>query len=72
MATTDLILAKDPYGLEADVEVMNPGEWVTFTLDEPLVIDHPGLVYVAHKREAADDPAVIFDNSTQKVAHPIR
>jgi hypothetical protein len=27
------------------------GEWLTYVLDEPVVLDHPGLVYVAHLAE---------------------
>ena len=42
---------------------VNPEEWVTYTLDEPIEVDQPGLVYVAHKREYPDDPAVLFDGS---------
>ncbi len=42
---------------------VRPGEWVTFTLPEPVVVEHPGLVYVANHREYPDDPALLFDLS---------
>ena len=39
------------------------GEWVRYVLDEPVEIDHPGLVYVSHLRSGADDSAWLFDNT---------
>jgi enediyne biosynthesis protein E4 len=41
-----------------DTEV---AQWLTFTLDPPLEVDHPGLFYVAQHREYTDDPAFLFD-----------
>lgn len=43
----------------ADVE---PGEWVTFVLDEPVEVSHPGPLYVGHKRSDGG-PAWLFDTS---------
>ena len=43
-----------------DVE---PGQWVTFALPEPVEVAHPGLIYVGHKREGAQAPAWLFDTS---------
>ena len=41
-------------------------EWVTFTLEEPLEVTHPGLVYVAQRRAEPDDPAFLFDGSSSE------
>jgi hypothetical protein len=38
--------------------------WVTYALDEPVEMDQPGLVYVAHRREGPDQPGFWFDGST--------
>ncbi|MAD60537.1 MAG: hypothetical protein CMH49_03345 [Myxococcales bacterium] len=63
--------ARDPLWLGSRCRGdLNPQEWVTYTLEEPIMIEHPGLIYVAHKRETADDPAVIFDNSTAESCAP--
>ena len=42
---------------------LNTEEWITFTFDEPVDIAHPGLVYVAHHRDGAEDAALFFDGS---------
>ena len=42
---------------------LDPGEWVTFVLDEPVEIDHPGLVYVGHLRDHPRDQAFLFDGT---------
>lgn len=42
---------------------IRPGEWVTYRLPEPVTIDHPGLVYVAHRREGEGDAAWLFDGT---------
>ena len=39
------------------------GEWLTYTVDEPIELDHPGLIYVAHLREGAGDQAWSLDDS---------
>ncbi|MFT7621908.1 MAG: hypothetical protein ACI9WU_001073 [Myxococcota bacterium] len=39
-------------------------EWVVYAFDEPVTIDHPGLVYVAHPRQGDDDAAWLFDGSS--------
>ncbi len=39
------------------------GEWVTFVLDEPVEIDHPGLVYVGSLRDHPRDQAILFDGN---------
>lgn len=38
--------------------------WVDYVLPEPVTIEHPGLVYVAHRRENRRDAAWLFDGST--------
>jgi hypothetical protein len=38
-------------------------EWVTFVLDEPVVVEHPGLVYVGNRREGEGAPGWMFDGS---------
>lgn len=40
------------------------GEWATYVFGQPVEIDHPGLVYVAHTKEGIDDPSWRFDVST--------
>jgi hypothetical protein len=40
-----------------DVE---PGEWVTYALDQPVELAHPGLLYVAHQTEP-QLPVFAFD-----------
>ncbi len=42
---------------------ITPDTWVTFTLREPVVVEHPGLVYVAHRRDLPDAPAWRFDGT---------
>ncbi len=37
--------------------------WVTYLLDEPVEVAHPGLVYVAHWRAGEGEPAFSMDNS---------
>jgi len=37
-------------------------EWTTYVFDEPIAIDHPGLVYVAHRSEPGE-PTWWYDNS---------
>ncbi|MBI5478001.1 MAG: VCBS repeat-containing protein [Deltaproteobacteria bacterium] len=39
---------------------IQPGEWVTYTFDQPLELAHPGLVYVAHQIQP-QDPVFAFD-----------
>ena len=43
---------------------LNTDGWVTYAIDEPVVIAHPGLVYVAHRRQGEDDAAIFFDASS--------
>ena len=38
------------------------GAWTTYVLPEPLVVEHPGLIYVAHRRDGAGQPAFMFDD----------
>ena len=41
-----------------------PGTWLHYALDEPLEIAHPGLVYVAQRREGGlDNAAWMFDGT---------
>ena len=42
---------------------MESGQWVTFVLDEPVEVTHPGLVYVGHRRSHPRDPAFLFDGT---------
>lgn len=55
---------KDPYftGTRCAADVA-PGELVPYVLPEPVVLDHPGLVYVAHLMSGPDDPVFTFDGS---------
>jgi hypothetical protein len=39
------------------VEDFVEGEWLHYVLEEPVVVEHPGLVYVAHQRARKPDPA---------------
>lgn len=39
------------------------GAWLTYTFEAPVAVS-PGLVHVAHRREAREDPAWMFDGST--------
>ena len=41
------------------------GEWAEFVLDEPVTIDHPGLIYVGHRREQSADAAWLFDGTVR-------
>jgi hypothetical protein len=40
------------------------GEWVSFVLPEPIWIDQPGLVYVAHKKADKTQPVWMLDTDT--------
>ncbi len=40
---------------------IEPGEWVSFVLDEPFELNHPGLLYVANRRGHPRDAAFLFD-----------
>ncbi len=56
--------APDPYGVARRcVKDVTEGEWITYTLEEPVSIDHPGLVYVAHERKGAGSPGWMLDAS---------
>ncbi len=39
------------------------GDWTTFKLPKPVLIDQPGLVFVAHRRQGVDGAAWAFDGS---------
>jgi len=39
------------------------GQWVSYVLDEPLTVEHPGLVYVAHHISGPTDPVWPFDET---------
>jgi len=56
--------APDPYatGRRCAGDVVD-GEWTTYTLEEPVDIDVPGLVYVAHDRKGAGSPSWMLDSS---------
>ena len=55
---------KDPYWTGSYcADELTAGEWVHFTLDTPVEITHPGLVYVAHLREG-DGAALAFDGTS--------
>ena len=47
------------------LEDVTTDEWVTYVLDEPIEIDQPGLVYVAHLRSGEGGSAFAFDGSYQ-------
>ncbi|MBK8254038.1 MAG: CRTAC1 family protein [Polyangiaceae bacterium] len=40
-----------------------PGELLQYVLPEPVVIDHPGLVYVGHLMTTPTDPVFTFDGT---------
>jgi|GEM_PF-882530 len=42
---------------------VTPGEWVTYTLPEPVELTQPGLIYVVNERAYPDDPALLFDGT---------
>ncbi len=44
-------------------EDVKDGEWLDYVLDEPIVVDHPGLIYVAHQIEDDTSPEIYFDAS---------
>ncbi|MEC9072590.1 MAG: hypothetical protein VX938_09440, partial [Myxococcota bacterium] len=55
----------DPYWVGSRcAQDATPGEWTTYALPEPITFNEPGLVYVAHQRQAEDDPAWLFDLSS--------
>jgi len=43
---------------------LTAGAWVDYVFDAPVVIAHPGFVYVAHDREGEDAPAWSFDGTS--------
>ncbi|MCB9795731.1 MAG: CRTAC1 family protein [Alphaproteobacteria bacterium] len=43
------------------MEDISEGEWVVYALEEPLVIDQPGLLWAGHFRDGMADPAVFLD-----------
>ena len=43
-----------------DAQPLTPVEYV---LDEPVEIDHPGLVYIAHRAELPEDPTFAWDTT---------
>lgn len=56
--------APDPYWTGTRcAEDAKPGEWVTYAFPEPIVLDHPGLVYVAHRVAGPGAPVFPFDGS---------
>lgn len=57
---------KDPYftGTRCAADA-SPGELLTYVLPEPVVMEHPGLVYVAHLMGGPDDPVFTFDGSVK-------
>jgi len=40
---------------------MDAGAWVDYALPSPITLDHPGLVYVAHRRDGVGQPTFLFD-----------
>lgn len=50
-------------GTRCAEDIDDSGEvWTTYTFEQPVVVDHPGLVYVAHRAEPGD-PVWWYDNS---------
>ncbi|MCB9579646.1 MAG: VCBS repeat-containing protein [Polyangiaceae bacterium] len=45
------------------VSDMTDGQWLDYALPEPVVIDEPGLVYVAHHAASPTDPVFYYDDS---------
>ena len=55
---------KDPYFTGSRcAEDAKPGELLPYVFETPIEIAQPGLVYVAHRMETADDPVLVFDGS---------
>jgi hypothetical protein len=40
-----------------------PGELLPYVLETPVVLEHPGLVYVAHRMNGPDDPVLTWDGT---------
>ena len=43
---------------------LSTGQWSSYVLDEPLEVEHPGLVYVGAYRDEKEDAAAAFDHTT--------
>jgi hypothetical protein len=56
--------AADPLwtGTRCAADVDTSGSWTRYTFDTPITVDHPGLVYVAH-RAAPGEPVWWFDET---------
>ena len=63
--------APDPLwtGTRCVEDTDDEGTWLTYALDEPIVVDHPGLVYVAHQA-APGDPVWWFDGTVEGEEDP--
>ena len=59
----------DPYWMEARcAEDATEGQWLDYVLDQPLVVEHPGLIYVAHRVAASSAPT--FAGSCSRSPRP--
>jgi hypothetical protein len=38
------------------------GSWLYYVLDKPVTVEHPGLVYVAHRSETSKDPVFAYES----------
>jgi hypothetical protein len=43
------------------------GKWLTYVFDQPITVEHPGLVYVAHRSETGKDPVFAYERITPDV-----
>lgn len=43
------------------------GTWLTYVFAAPITVEHPGLVYVAHRSETSKDPVFAFESSAAPV-----
>lgn len=43
------------------------GTWLYYVFDEPITVEHPGLVYVAHRSETSKDPVFAYEGISPAV-----
>ena len=46
------------------------GQWTDYVFDQPVVVDKPGLVYVAEHSASPGDPVFAYDNTTHADCTP--
>jgi hypothetical protein len=56
---------KDPYVTGSRcLQDASVGDLLPYVFEEPVVLEHPGLVYVAHRMNGPEDPVFMYDSST--------